>query len=344
MFKKTAIAAVLGSVLLAGCDSKEPSIAEPDSRPAKILTVSVGDHETSRLFPAKAEAGDKAVLAFRVPGQLNTLNVHAGQSVSKGELLATINPDEYRLIQKQAQAQYRLIDVQYQRIKKLRKDKVVSEQDYDTAVANRKTAKASLDQASANLSYTKLAAPYDGTISLLPTENFEYVNAKQSIMHIQTNDILYVVFQLPDYLLQRFSFTDVSATVSFDSFPNSTFPLEFEEIDTEADRKTSSYTVKMSMPRPKDLGILPGMSGQVKVTIPKGGSEKLPLSAIDQDGDTTYVWRVKEDGIVEKVAVELNEKRQVVSGIEDSEQIVSSGIAGLEEGMKVRKWVKERGL
>ncbi|MGR6833933.1 efflux RND transporter periplasmic adaptor subunit [Aliivibrio wodanis] len=344
MFKKTMVATLLSSALLMGCDKQAPVIAEPESRPAKIMTVSVGDHETSRLFPAQAEAGDKAVLAFRVPGQLNSLDVHAGQLVTKGQLLATINPDEYRLIQKQAQAQYRLIDVQYQRIKKLRKDKVVSEQDYDSAVANRKTAKATLDQASANLSYTKLSAPYDGTISLLPSENFEYVTAKQSIMHIQTNDILYVAFQLPDYLLQRFSFAEVSASVTFDSFPTVSFPLEFEEIDTEADSKTSSYTVKMSMPRPKDLGILPGMSGQVKVTIPKGGSEKLPLSAIEQDGEVTYVWRVSEQGIVEKVAIELNEKRQVISGLNDSEQIVTSGISGLEEGMKVRKWVKERGL
>lgn len=338
------VATVLSSTLLIGCGKQAPVIAEPESRPAKIMTVTVGDHETSRLFPAQAEAGDKAVLAFRVPGQLNSLDVHAGQLVTKGQLLATINPDEYRLIQKQAQAQYRLIDVQYQRIKKLRKDKVVSEQDYDSAVANRKTAKATLDQASANLSYTQLSAPYDGTISLLPAENYEYVTAKQPIMHIQTNDILYVAFQLPDYLLQRFSFTQVSASVTFDSFPTVSFPLEFEEIDTEADSKTSSYTVKMSMPRPKDLGILPGMSGQVKVTIPKGGSEKLPLSAIEQDGDTTYVWRVSEQGIVEKIAIELNEKRQVISGLNDSEQIVSSGISGLEEGMKVRKWVKERGL
>ncbi len=338
------VATVLSLTLLIGCGKQAPLIAEPESRPAKIMTVTVGDHETSRLFPAQAEAGDKAVLAFRVPGQLNSLDVHAGQLVTKGQLLATINPDEYRLIQKQAQAQYRLIDVQYQRIKKLRKDKVVSEQDYDSAVANRKTAKAMLDQASANLSYTQLTAPYDGTISLLPAENYQYVTAKQPIMHIQTNDLLYVAFQLPDYLLQRLSFTQVSAFVTFDSFPTVSFPLEFEEIDTEADSKTSSYTVKMSMPRPKKLGILPGMSGQVKVTIPKGGSEKLPLSAIEQDGDTTYVWRVSEQGIVEKVAIELNEKRQVISGLNDSEKIVSSGISGLEEGMKVRKWVKERGL
>ena len=163
-------------------------------------------------------------------------------------------------------------------------------------------------------------------------------------MHIQTNDLFFVVFQLPDYLLQRFSFTEVVATVSFDSFPNVNFPLEFEEVDTEADSKTSSYTVKMSMARPTGLGILPGMSGQVKVTIPSGESEQLPLSAIEYEGETAYVWRVGENGVIEKVEVELSEKRQVLSGLNDGERIVISGTTSLEDGMKVRKWVKERGL
>ena len=121
------MATLLSSVLLIGCDNKALEVAEPESRPAKTMVVSIGSQATSRLFPAQAEAGDKAVLAFRVPGQLNTLEVNAGEMVSKGQQLATINPDEYRLLQKQAQAQYRLIDVQYQRIKKLRKDQVVSE-------------------------------------------------------------------------------------------------------------------------------------------------------------------------------------------------------------------------
>lgn len=345
MFRKTVVVVtLLGSALLYGCGQEETVIPEPSSRPAKIITVSVNNNKTTRVFPATIEAGDKAILAFRVQGVLDSLNVRAGQEVKEGEELATINPDEYRLLKKQAEAQYQLIDVEYARAKKLYKDKFISEQDYDAAVANRKTAKASLDQAKANLSYTKLLAPYDGTISLVFAENYEYASINEPIMNIQTNELFYVVFQLPDYLLRHLNFNATEAVAIFDSFPNQRFPLKFEEVNTEVDNSTSSYTVKMSMPRPKDLSLLPGMSGTVKVSLPKRGGDVLPLSAIEEKEGHHYVWRVKQDGRVEKVKVQLNDKRQVMSGLNDMDQIISAGISSLEEGDKVRIWVKEEGL
>ena len=166
-----AIAATLG-----GCGKELPPVPEPESRPAKLFTVSVGNAQFERHFPATSEAGDKAVLAFRVPGQLQSIDVLSGQPVSKGEVLASLNPDEYSLLAKQAEAQYRLADVQYERYKKLRVDKVVSEQDFDQAKANHNSAKATLEQARANLRYTKLVAPYDGTISIIPAENLSLIH------------------------------------------------------------------------------------------------------------------------------------------------------------------------
>ena len=121
---------------LSGCGKELPPVPEPESRPAKLFTVSVGNNAFERNFPATTEAGDKAVLAFRVPGLLQTLDVTSGQQVSKGEKLAMLNPDEYQLLEKQAKANFKLTDVQYQRAIKLRKDRVVSEQDFDQAKAN----------------------------------------------------------------------------------------------------------------------------------------------------------------------------------------------------------------
>lgn len=84
-----------------------------------------------------------------------------GKSLKKGDVLAVLNPDEYSLLEKQARANFALADVQYKRYKKLRKDQVVSEQDFDEAKANHNSAKAQWDQAKANLRYTQLVAPYD---------------------------------------------------------------------------------------------------------------------------------------------------------------------------------------
>ncbi|EKO3989470.1 efflux RND transporter periplasmic adaptor subunit, partial [Vibrio fluvialis] len=149
--RKTITFLLVSSAFLHGCSRELPPVPEPDSRPAKLTTVSVGNNEFSRQFPATSEAGDRAVLAFRVPGQLQSIDVNAGQAVKKGDVLAQINPDEYALLEKQAKANFLLADVQYKRYQKLREDKVVSEQDFDQAQANHNSAKATWEQAKANL-------------------------------------------------------------------------------------------------------------------------------------------------------------------------------------------------
>ncbi|KGY12751.1 acriflavin resistance protein [Vibrio tubiashii] len=333
------------AAVISGCGKELPPVPEPDSRPAKLFTVSIGNAQFERSFPATSEAGDKAVLAFRVPGQLQSINVVAGQPVSKGDVLASLNPDEYTLLEKQAQAQYRLADVQYQRYKKLREDKVVSEQDFDEANAKRNSARATLEQAQANLRYTRLVAPYDGTISIVPAEAHEFIAAKQGVMNIQTTQLMKVIFQLPDHLLNRFaSGINLEAKMTYDAFPESEYELTFQEIDTEADSKTGSYKVTMVMERPNDVGILPGMSGNIHVTVESTGATRIPPSALMEEDGQIYVWRVDSQGIVEKANIEINDKRQVQSGLNEGDQIVISGVNGISPGIKVREWIKERGL
>ena len=259
--------------------------------------------------------------------------------------MASLNPDEYSLLEQQARANFALADVQYKRYQKLRKDQVVSEQDFDEAKANHNSAKAQWNQAKANLRYTKLVAPYDGTISYIPAENHEYVAAKEGVMNIQSNQLLKVIFQVPDYLLNRYTQgSDVSARMVFDAFPEQSFDLTFQEIDTEADPKTGSYKVTMVMERPSEIGLLPGMSGNAYLLSKNAGATKIPNSALLEENGKTYVWRVDEQGIVSKAAIEMNDKNQVLAGLNDGDQIIISGVSVIEPGIKVRAWIKERGL
>lgn len=346
MNKRTTIALFLASATLIGCGKELPPVPEPESRPAKLLPVSVGNIQLTRTFPAVSEAGDKAVLTFRVPGVMQSIDVRAGQKVSKGDVLATLNPDEYEVLKLGAEANFKLADVQFQRMKQLRRDKVVSEQDYDQAKANHNSGNASLSQAIANLSYTKLIAPYEGTISLIEAENHEYVTAKQGVMNIQSDKLLKVVFQMPDYLVNRVSSKgdQVAASVVFDAFSSMSFPVEFQEIDTESNAQTSSYKVTMVMERPEDVGILPGMAGTLTVKLPGLGSSSIPETALIEKDNQWFVWRVNTDNIVELKEITMNDQREVLTGLNDGDQIVVSGVQSIKEGMKVREWVKERGL
>ncbi|OBT13887.1 efflux transporter periplasmic adaptor subunit [Vibrio sp. UCD-FRSSP16_10] len=339
------LAVLVAALSLTGCGTKEDVVSEPESRPAKFLTVSVGEKSFERIFPASSSAGDRAVLAFRVPGELSSLPVKAGVMVKKGDVLAILDDKEYKLLRSQAKAHFDLATVQFNRSKKLIKDKVVSEQEYDQARAKHKSARANYDQALANYSYTKLTAPFDGTISLINIDNFEYVDAKQGVMNIQSNDLLKIIFPLPESILTRFRGYDaVKSYMVFDSFPEHKFPVTFQEIDTESDHSTGSYKVTMIMERPQDLGILPGMSGHIHVTLPRIKPSKLPQTSLFSCANQQCVWRVKEDFTVEQVSVSLSSEGQVTSGLKDGDEIVLSGVKELKSGMKVREWIKERGL
>ncbi|MFT5880661.1 MAG: RND family efflux transporter MFP subunit [Moritella sp.] len=341
----------LTALFLSGCGERANELPEPDSRPVKLQTVSVGNKETYRTFPGVVEAGDKAVLAFRVSGILSSVDVRPGDKVVQGQKLAGLNQDRFLLQVEQAQANYELASVQFKRDAKLRKTNVVSEIAYDITKAQLNQAKATLSKQQSNLSYATLLAPYPGTLSLLLSENYEYVTAKQAVMHIQRAGLINVTFQLPEQMLARFegsdahqSSVDRQPSVIFDTIPGKIYPAQFKEIDTEADATTSSYKVTLFMARPEGKNILPGMAGTVRITLPKDSSAAIPARAIILEAGASFVWHVNEAGIVHKKQIELDPSNRVTRGLNDGDRIAVSGVKELQEGQKVRAWIKERGL
>lgn len=338
-------AAFVIALPLSGCSEKKIEIPEPDSRPVKLMAVVVGDKESYRTFPCTVEAGDKAVLAFRVSGPLSSVDVRPGEQVTQGQKLASLNEDEFLLQVEQARANYELAIVQFKRDAKLRKTNVVSELAYDKSKSKLNQAKATLSKQQSNLSYATLVAPYDGTLSLLLSENYEYVMAKQPVMHIQRAGLINVTFQLPEQLLSRFQGGyDHQPNVIFDTIPGEIYPAQFKEIDTEANPTTSSYKVTLFMERPEGKNILPGMAGAVRITLPKDGFGGIPQRAIIRESGADFVWYIDEAGLAYKRQVELDDKNRVLKGLNDGDKIAISGVNELWEGQKVRAWVKERGL
>jgi len=84
----------LAGLLLAGCEK-----ATPPSAPRPVKATRVGDISAfaSRIFPGRSEATQEVSLAFRVSGPLIEFPVVVGQSVKKGQLLARIDPRDFRI-------------------------------------------------------------------------------------------------------------------------------------------------------------------------------------------------------------------------------------------------------
>ena len=132
-----------------------------------VRTADVASRPIDKVLelPGNIEAIEQASLYSHVSGYLKKIYVDEGDHVTKGELLADIDaPDAVQEYEK-AKAEFNLKDVTRRRYVELLKEQVVSQQEYDTVEADANESKARLDNAQATLGYTKIRAPFDGSIA-----------------------------------------------------------------------------------------------------------------------------------------------------------------------------------
>ncbi|MGI5309730.1 efflux RND transporter periplasmic adaptor subunit [Rheinheimera sp. WS51] len=352
----------IASVLfITACDTKEVTTAEDIVRPVKLFYVSNGHTASARQFPAVVEPTKRANLTFRVNGKLTELTGRPSHNVEQGEVLARLDDTDFKLRLDQASARYELAQTQFQRSQMLMKQKLVSQSQFDEAKAQLQVAKADYSAAKTALSYTRLEAPFAGTISRLLVENHENVAAQQPIMELQVRGHVDVVIQVPEDVISNVRHdVDYQPEVIFDSHPEYSYRAKIREWDSRADPSTNSFKVVFSMKSPEEFNVLSGMTANVIVDMSKvnrfsNNALYIPATAIfmpdDENLNTqqSYVWIFDDkQGMVIKRAVTVGELTNagvaITSGISVGDIIVSAGVQQLSEGQLVRPWTRERGL
>lgn len=183
--------------------------------------ITRGALEESVTAQGTLEPKEYVDVGAQVSGQLLRVNVAIGEVVKKGQLLAEIDPRVYlaneeaaiaklkslRAQLAQQEAQTRLTKRIYERNKALLKDKAVAQEELDTSAANYTVAVASekslmaqieeqqsaLEAVQANLSYTKIYAPIDGTVTAQPVRAGQTLNTMQSaptILQVANLDVM----------------------------------------------------------------------------------------------------------------------------------------------------------
>ncbi len=208
--------------------------AADDAAKALTATVAKGDVEETVTAQGKLEPKEYVDVGAQVSGQLTKLHVEIGDMVKKGQLLAEIDPKVYESEMEVDQAKLKSLNAQidqqqaqlvlakqvYARNVNLFKQKAVSREELETSTANRDAAVAtlaslkaqaeeamsSLKGAKANLSYTKIYAPMDGTVTSQTTRQGQTINANQSaptIMQVANLDVMTVRAQVAEADVSR---------------------------------------------------------------------------------------------------------------------------------------------
>ncbi len=282
--------------------------------------------------------------------------------MKKNDLIARIDPKDFQTNLRNAEGQLakakaalQLAQSEYDRVVRIReKDPgAVSESMVDRrregvnkAQADIQSVQAAVDAAKDQLSYTYLRAPFSGVIAKRYVDNFQEVRAKEPIVSLQDVSEIEILVDVPEMTMTRVKRGDVNVVAEFAAAPGNEYPLTLKEYSTEADPRTQTYRVVLTMPSPQDLRVLPGMTASVHragIVEAEGDIYVVPAIAVfaDEAGNSN-VWVVDSESMTtrrrEVTVGELTgtENIEIVEGLESGEVIAISGVSRLREGMEVR--------
>ena len=232
-------------------------------RPVKTLVVG-GMAEAELTFPGTVQASERSILSFRVPGRLQELPVDEGDEVKRGQLVGRLDPTDFEITVAETRATFQKTEADYTRYKSLYERQAIPLAELELRRAEREVARARYDQALADLSYTYLKAPYTGYIGRKFVENFEDVQAKESVVTLQNVDAVEIVIDVPEGVVATINDQyEVGFIATFGAAPGVEFPMKFKEATAEADPQTQTYRFTFTMPQPENLNVLPGMTSTV---------------------------------------------------------------------------------
>lgn len=354
---------LLTTTLLVGCGGEE--VKEVTIRPINAVQIGGMDAFVGRWFPGKAKAVQEVNMSFRVSGTLSSFPVNLGDEIAKGGLLAQLDPNDYQVELRNAQAQLQkvqasvdLAETEFKRVDNIRlKDPGAVSQSMvevrrgqmNTERAQLSSAQAAVTKARNNLAYTTIKAPFMGTVVEKFVENFEDVQAKQQIVRMVDTQQVEFVIQIPESLMLHVPKVG-NAFVVFDAQPDLEIPATIKEIGKEASQTTRTYPVTLIMDQPKEFQLLAGMAGKARAdqeSVAKidgreeSTSVEIPLVAVFSDqGNNSYVWVIDEtSNKVSRRQVEigtLTNSGILVKGLKTGEWIATAGVNTLVEDQQVR--------
>ncbi|MBH5400670.1 efflux RND transporter periplasmic adaptor subunit [Bradyrhizobium sp. CNPSo 4010] len=345
-----ALAALVG-LALSGCDDHQPPAA---TRAALVRTAIVQprDRQAAITLTGEVQARYRADLSFRVSGRVIARAADVGAHVSKGDILARLDPAEQQAdvdaataALASAEAQLRVAKATFERQKALIASGFTTRSVYDQAQEGLRTAEGLLEAAKAQLGtardalgYTVLRAEADGVVTARNLEVGQIVPAAQPVFSIAQDGARDAVFEVYEsvFLGQTDSRRVMLALVSD---PSATATGEVREISPAIDAKSSTIRVKVSIDNPPAAMTLG--SAVVGTVMAKPQNEiALPWSALMAAGRKPAVWTVDpktQTAALKPVTVGTYEAGQVLikAGLEPGERVVIEGGKLLSLGQSV---------
>ena len=329
------------ALLISACQNQAEK--QHNIKIVKVDTVTTNSLQAVTKYPGKVKASEDINMAFRVSGTLQKIWVKEGAKVKAGQLLATMDPSDYQVQLAATEAKYHQIKAEAERVIALYNDGGTTPNDYDKAVYGLKQITALYQHHKDELAYTKLYAPFSGSIQKQLFEAHETVGAGMPVLSMVGEGLPEVEINLPSAeYVRRNEFKNYQC--SFNIYPGKTYQLKLIGITPKANAN-QLYTMRLQI-TDKDLPVpSPGMNTMVTIFCKDDHPDamQIPVSALlHKDGKSqVFVYNPTNSTIVSTdvtVLSLLNDGQCIItsSNLKVGQVIVTAGVRRLKDGEKVK--------
>jgi membrane fusion protein (multidrug efflux system) len=360
------IAIMIMVIMISSCKQEEKKEAAPPA--FKVMEIKGTKVPVYLQMVGQAQGIPTVEIRARVAGYLQNWSFKEGSIVQKGQLLFSIEQDEYLNDVKFAEADldnkiaaWEKAKLDVARLKPLLSTNAISQNDYDKAVTTEQqdralvaSSRANLAQAKLNLSYTSMESPISGYVGACDVRPGNLVGKGESTLltTVSAVDPMYVEFQMneTDYIrimryLEKHNATITEAKDFFKVYLSLSDNMAYDHvgkidfIDRAINPETGTIQLRAVFPNPQGL-IKPGNFTNVNLVLMENENGiVVPQSATTQVQGKNFVFVVDKDNKVTRVPVQLGRgvgnKFIVNGGLNKGDRIMLEGFQKFQEGMKI---------
>lgn len=350
--KKRVVFAVLGLVvvvlLLGGVkalqigtmiDQGKKFVPPPETVTTTLVKAETWENTLSSVGTLTAVQG--VTIAPELAGKVVQIAFQSGAAVRKGDLILRQDTSSEEAQLPGILAQMKLARSSLQRSEKLYADKVVSQADYDSALATYDQARAQSENLRATIEKKTIRAPFSGRLGIRQANLGQILKEGDAIVVLQALDPIFVDFNLPQQELSKVR-QGLTVRVTSDALPGVGVEGKISAINPLVDPETRNIKVQATISNAAEK-LRPGMFVNVAVALPlKSRVLSLPATAIlyAPYSDSVFVIESKGAGkTLRQQFVRLGEKRgdfvAVNEGIKEGEAVAATGVFKLRNGQSV---------
>jgi len=315
---------------------KEISTERP---PANVVVLDLAPvtMEDRINLPGTIEPWQKLSVLAKVEGTVVEMKVKEGEKVVKGQLIARLDPADYRIALDIARADYELAAANQMRMSLLYAQKIIPEAEMEEVEARVKTSKARLDKASLLLSRCEIKAPISGAVQRLDAKEGLFLNAFDPVAEILQIDTIKAVIGIPesDVALVR-NIKEVPLTIQ--ALGEKEVTGSFHFLSSAPETAARLYRLELTVDN-RDNFILPGMFFRAQIVKRViHDTISVPLFSVIRRNDKQFVY-LEENGVARQVPVELGIMEdwqvQVSKGLSPGCRIVVEGHRNIDQGHRL---------